>query len=437
MTRIEALRDRTVAVGVVGLGYVGVPLVAALQRHFSVYGFDSDERRVRALQSGIDRRRSVGPEDLVSMRESCSSDPTVLGQCGFIIIAVPTPVTATRVPDLEPLEGAARTVGRHLTPGTVVVLESTVYPGVTEEVVGPTLSRESDLEAGAGFFLGYSPERVNPGDNTHSLPRIPKVIAGASSAVTELMAAVYGTITSGVHRAASIKTAEAAKLLENTQRDLNIALMNEAAMIFDRLGVDTQEVIRTASTKWNFARFQPGLVGGPCIGTDSYYLTHAAQKIGHQAHLILAGRQVNDAMGRYVAERTGALIQSHPDQIEQARVLILGFTFKEDFADIRNTRVAEIIDGLEEQGMRCSVFDPEADADDVHEHYGVTLLDDVTRDAPYDAIVVAVRHRKFRSMFPAEKLLALMARERPILIDVKSMYDRRKLEEAGFTYSRL
>ena len=437
MINIAALRNRATSIGVVGLGYVGTPLVAALQRHFLVHGYDRDHSRVQALRRGIDRTRALEIEELRTIGDCVTSDPQVLEQCKFLIITVPTPITDTCTPDLTALTGAARIVGRHLSPGTVVVVESTVYPGVTQEVVGPIVAKESGLEADKDFYMGYSPERVNPGDRNHTLERIPKVIAGASYEVTELMAAVYGMITAEVHRAASIKVAEAAKVLENTQRDMNIALMNEVAAIFDLLGVDTQEVIRTASTKWNFARFQPGLVGGHCIGTDSYYLAHVAERMGHQPHLILTGRKVNDAMGRYVAQRAVAMINSHRDKHVDARVLILGFTFKEDVPDIRNTRVADIIDTLEEHGVKCSVFDPEANIDEVRESYGIDLLEDVARDAPYDAIIVAVKHRAFTSMFPVDELRALTVPLDAVLIDVKSMYDRHMTEKAGFTYWRL
>ena len=437
MTTFEALKSRTAEIAIVGLGYVGLPLLVALHRHFAVTGYDRDEQRVRALRHGVDRTRSVTEQELVTIRKSLASDPEVLARCRLIIIAVPTPITAACAPDLGPLRGAARTVGRNLASGGVVIVESTVYPGVTEGVVGPIIASQSGLRAGVDFFLGYSPERVNPGDRAHSLERIPKVVAGENRAVTELMAAVYGAIVADIHRSASIKTAEAAKVLENTQRDVNIALMNEAAMVFHRLGVDTQEVIRTAATKWNFARFQPGLVGGDCIGTDSYYLVHAAEQTGHRPQLVLAGRQVNDSMGRYVAERTVALLESLRTAPERARVLVLGFTFKEDVPDTRNTRAADIVDTLIGRGIECSVFDPEADADEVRTRYGFELIDAAERNAPYDAIVVAVKHSVFASLFPVEVLRALTVDGRAVVVDVKSLYHREEVEAAGLTYWRL
>ena len=438
MTSIEALRSKETHVGVVGLGYVGTPLAVALKRHFSVYGFDTDCRLIRTLRGGVDRTRSVGNSRIREMSGCFTSDATILKQCSFIIVTVPTPITFDHTPDLEPLKNAARTIGRNLRRGSVVVVESTVYPGVTEEVVGPIIADESRLEAGKEFHLGYSPERINPGDDTHGLEQLVKVVAGGNRQVTELMTAVYGAVTGDrVYRSTSIKTAETAKVIENTQRDLNIALMNELAMICDRLGLDTGEVLRTASTKWNFARFEPGLVGGHCIGIDPYYLTHVAEKVGHLPHVILAGRQVNDSMGRYVAERTVALIRSQKSDRKQPSVLVLGFTFKENIPDVRNTRVADIIHALIEYRMKCSVFDPEADPLDVRDNYGFGLLDDVTKDAPYDAVVVAVKHEVFRSMFPLEVLKSISVRDRAVLVDVKSLYDPGSAQASGFSYWRL
>ena len=319
-----------------------------------------------------------------------------------------------------------------------MVIESTVYPGVTEDVVGPIIEKESGHTSGKSFFLGYSPERINPGDETHTLEALTKVVAGQTPHVTRLMTDVYGAVTAGkIYPSASIKTAEAAKVIENTQRDLNIALMNELAMIFDRLGLDTHEVIRTAGTKWNFARFEPGLVGGHCIGVDPYYLTHIAEKVGHLPRVILAGRYVNDFMGRYVAERTAALIRLHRKETREARVLILGFTFKENISDVRNTRVIDIIHTLEEYGIDWTVFDPNADASDVREIYGFNLLTSIDEVASYHAIVVAVKHDAFRSMFPVDVLRNLCVPNHPVLIDVKSIYSEGDARSSGFVYWRL
>ena len=426
---IEALRGRSDAIGVIGLGYVGVSLVVALVRHFRVYGYDIDCRRVRELQAGFDRTGSVTAGELEAARGSFSSSESVIGHCRFVIVAVPTPIMPTRAPDLGPLKRAAQVTGRHLAEGALVVVESTVYPGVTEDVVRPILARESKLHPGKEFHVGYSPERINPGDSEHSLGRISKVIAGESAAVTELMAWVYGTISNGVHCASSIKIAEAAKVLENTQRDLNIALINEAAMLFDHLGVDTREVIRTASTKWNFATFEPGLVGGDCIATDPYYLIHVAKELGRSAAVISAGREVNDGIGKYVAERTVALIGSKSAARGRVRILVLGVSFKEDIPRVQNSRVADIIDTLTENAVTCSVFDPVADPDEVRECYGYELLDDVARDAPYHAVIVAVKHRFFTTRFPISEVRKLMVQRGAVLVDVKSMYEREEIPE--------
>ncbi len=321
-----------------------------------------------------------------------------------------------------------------------MVVESTVYPGVTEDVAAPIIAHESGHEIGVGFHVGYSPERINPGDDAHTLDQLVKVVAGADSRVTALMEAVYGDVTRAtVFKATSIKTAEMAKVIENTQRDLNIALMNELAMICDRLSLDTADVLEAAATKWNFARFEPGLVGGHCIGVDPYYLTHVAEKAGHNPHVILAGRQVNDSMGRYVARRTIELLRQSGSGRSTAvqTVLILGFTFKENIADVRNTRVADVLHHLQEQGLKCSVFDPEADPRHIREDYGFNVLSDVQHGAPYDAVVVAVRHDVFRSAFPLETIKSLSVCDRPVLIDVKGIYDRNAARDSGFLYWRL
>ena len=438
MTSINALRCREAHIGVVGLGYVGTPLAVALHRHFSVFGFDTNRLRIAALQEGVDRTRSVENSQIPEMHRCFTSDAVVLRQCSIIIITVPTPITIDHTPDLGPLKTAARTIGANIKSGSVVIVESTVYPGVTEEVVAPVIADESGLDIGTGFHVGYSPERINPGDHVHTLEQLVKVVAGGSDEVTELMTAVYGTVTGGrVHQAVNIKTAEAAKVIENTQRDLNIALMNELAIICDRLGIDTGEVIRTASTKWNFVRFEPGLVGGHCIGVDPYYLTHVAEKVGHMPHVILAGRQVNDSMGRFIADRTLALVGSYNSSLKKPRILLLGLTFKGNTSDIRNTRVADIIQSLGEFGLECSVFDPEVDARDVRGSYGFRLLDDVRENAPYDAVIVAVRHTVFRSMFSLERSHSKSVCERPVLVDVKSLYDPVAARATGFTCWRL
>ena len=438
MTTIKALSRREAHVAVVGLGYVGTPLMAALHRYFSVYGFDIDQRRIAALKNGVDVTGSADGCRIRAMRECFTSDAAILRKCSLIFVAVPTPITSDHLPDLRALTAAARTIGRNILRGTVVIVESTVYPGVTEDVIGAIVAEESGLPPRAGFHLGYSPERINPGDENHSLERMVKVIAGECSAVTDLLTAVYGKVTGGkVHQSADIRTAEAAKVIENTQRDLNIALMNELAMICDRLGLDTGEVIRTASTKWNFNRYEPGLVGGHCIGIDPYYLTFAAEQAGHHAQVILAGRQVNASMGRYVAERAISLLGNVGLQEGHARALILGLTFKENIPDIRNSQVIDIIDLLHDHNIGCSVFDPEADPQEVRDRHGIRLIEDPTVNAPYHVVIAAVRHDTIRSRFSLHELRMVSAPKHPVLIDVKSMYERAAAEHCGFVYWRL
>ena len=432
----ENFTSRTCSIGVVGLGYVGVSLVVALTRHFSVYGYDVDQSRVRELQEGHDRTQSVSEAELLGAIRYIGSDESVLSQCKFVILAVPTPIDLTQKPDLNPLESAAQLVGNYLTEGTIVVVESTVFPGVTEDVVRPILAENSNLIPGTQFFVGYSPERINPGDREHGLGRIPKVIAGEEPAVTELMASIYGAISNGVFRARSIKTAEAAKVLENTQRDVNIALINEVSMILESLDVDTHDVIRTASTKWNFAVFEPGLVGGDCIATDPHYLIYAAEKMGMNPAVISSARKVNDGVALYVAERTMSLMDSVDNATGPFRVLILGITFKEDVPRSKNSKVPDLIEAFKERGVMCSIFDPVADRDEVRECHGYELLDDVEIDAPYHAVVITVKHQVFNRRFPIKKLCRLMVSSGGVLVDVKSMYRRADLSE-GLLYWRL
>ena len=439
MITLQALRDRSSSIGVVGLGYAGTPLVMALQDHFSLYGYDCDERRIRELRSGTDHTGSASARQLEASSACFSSDPAVLRQCGLIIVTVPTPLAVDhRTPDLGPLESASRAIGRNLSLGALVVVESTVYPGVTEEVVGSVIARESGLEPGTGFHLGYSPERINPGDKLHTLDQITKVVAGDDKPVTELMSAVYGTVNGGrVYQAASIRTAEAAKVFENVQRDVNIALMNELAMICHRLGVDTRDVIRTARTKWNFVRFEPGLVGGHCIGVDSYYLTHAAETAGYSPRMIPTGRSINDSVSGYVAECALALIRSARDRPTPISILVLGFAFKENVPDLRNSRVADLVAALQDRQIVCSVFDPIVNPDDARRQHGVDLVPRVDFRAPYDAIVLAVKHDLFVSTYPLSRIRDLAVPSGAVLVDIKSVYDRQAAEAVGFVYWRL
>jgi UDP-N-acetyl-D-galactosamine dehydrogenase len=417
---------------VIGLGYVGLPLaVGCARRYGEVVGFDVDAGRVDELRCGVDRTGEVAADDLAGLNLRVTSDPAELRQCSFFIIAVPTPIDADRRPDLRPLQAACATVGGALRPGAVVVVESTVYPGVVEDLCGPWLAEASGLQVGTDFTLGYSPERINPGDRLHRLETIRKVIAAGDPATLDRLEAVYGAVVpAGVFRAASIKVAEAAKVIENTQRDLNIALMNELALIFDRLGLRTKDVLDAAETKWNFLRFTPGLVGGHCIGVDPYYLTAKAEAVGYHPEVILAGRRINDAMGRYLAQKLVKLLVQNDVPVRRARVGILGLTFKEDVPDLRNSRVPDIVQELGEFGIEALVHDPLISAEEAERASGITLTE-LGAFQRLDAIVLAVAHRPYLEIVPAR--LAEMLGRHGIMVDVKSVLDPSAMP-AGVTY---
>jgi len=418
MVSFESLSNKDDRIAVVGLGYVGLPLAVHLARHFSVTGYDLDARRVAELRDGRDRTLEVTGEELAEVAIDFSSDAEAIGACRLVIVAVPTPIDDYRIPDLTPLTSASTIVGGQIRKGACVVFESTVYPGATEEVCAPILARESGLEPGRDFTLGYSPERINPGDREHTLDTIVKIVSGSDAATADLLEAVYGrVVTAGIHRAPSIRVAEAAKVIENTQRDLNIALMNELAMIFDHMGIDTSDVLAAAGTKWNFLPFRPGLVGGHCIGVDPYYLTFKAESLGYHPDMILAGRRINDGMGKYIAEQTVKLLIRSGRQVNGATVAVLGLTFKENVPDLRNTRVVDIIRELEDYQIRVAVHDPMADPDEAHRYYGIRLVEmDVIRDV--DAVVMAVAHRPYMEMGMAG--MAALCGEVPLVIDVKA-----------------
>lgn len=380
---------------VVGMGYVGLPLAVELARYFPVIGYDIRGSRVEELRRFIDKTGEVSSEELRGTSLVYTEDEGDIGGCNFVIIAVPTPIDAHKRPDLGALYRSSEVVGRHLRRGAVVVYESTVYPGVTEDECVPVLERESGMRCGVDFFVGYSPERVNPGDKMHTVSTITKVVSGDREETLDRVAYVYGRIVhAGVYRASSIRVAEAAKVIENTQRDINIALMNELRIIFDKMGISTREVLEAAGTKWNFLKFEPGLVGGHCIGVDPYYLAYKAEEMGHHPQIIMAGRRINDGMGRYFArEMVKRMIRSRV-VILGSHVLILGITFKEDVPDIRNSKVIDIIRELEEYGVSVHVYDPVADIHEVDEEYGVTLIDDID-GVEYDGIMLAVKHKEF------------------------------------------
>jgi UDP-N-acetyl-D-glucosamine/UDP-N-acetyl-D-galactosamine dehydrogenase len=423
-------------VAVIGLGYVGLPLVVEFGKRGRTIGFDIALNKVAACQAGTDPSRELPDEALAAATHAVyTSNGAMLAEADIIIVAVPTPVDNAHIPDFRPLIGASTSAGRHLKKGATVVYESTVYPGATEEVCIPVLERESGLTWKQDFFVGYSPERINPGDKEHTLTKILKIVSGDTSETLDKVAKLYELIVEpGVHRASSIKAAEAAKVIENTQRDLNIALMNELAIIFDKLGIDTSEVLEAAGTKWNFLKFKPGLVGGHCIGVDPYYLTHKADMIGYHPQVILAGRRINDGMGKFIAEQTVKQMIASGSPIKGAKVNVLGLTFKENCGDLRNSKVIDIIHELQSYGVEVFVTDPQADATEAIQEYGVRLISfDALPQA--DAIVAAVSHREYASLTPED--FGRKLAQGGVLIDVKAQFDREAIKQAGFRIWRL
>jgi len=410
-------------ISVIGLGYVGLPVAVAFGQRGHCVGFDINPERIAELKRGEDSTLEVPPAELVAAEISFTADPQDLRQADFHIVAVPTPIDHAKRPDLTPVLRASETVGKVLKAGDIVVYESTVYPGATEEDCVPVLEEHSGLRCGVDFFVGYSPERINPGDREHTFTKITKVVSGQTPAVLEVVAAVYESVVlAGVHRAASIKVAEAAKVIENTQRDLNIALMNELALIFRRLGIDTRDVLAAAGTKWNFLKFEPGLVGGHCIGVDPYYLTHRAQIAGYIPEVILAGRSINDNMGRFVAQQTIKLMIQSGLAVNGAVVTVLGFTFKEDVPDLRNTRVIDIVQELVEYGVRVQIHDPCAHDEEAREEYGVHLTA-ADALAPAQAVVLAVPHREYLAA-GWHGITRHLADGHGVVMDVKGKLDR-------------
>jgi UDP-N-acetyl-D-glucosamine/UDP-N-acetyl-D-galactosamine dehydrogenase len=422
-------------IAVVGLGYVGLPLAAAFGRKAEVIGLDISEKKIRELRDGVDATGELSAADLATTRIDYTTDPQRLRDGSFIIVTVPTPVDRNHQPDLRPVISATRSIGRNLTRGSIIVYESTVYPGVTEEICVPILEEESGLKCGVDFKVGYSPERINPGDKVHTVDKIVKVVAGQDAESLETIAGVYSMIVSaGVFRASSIKVAEAAKVIENTQRDLNIALMNELALIFNRMNIPTMDVLEAAGTKWNFLKFTPGLVGGHCIGVDPYYLTFKAQEIGYHPLVITAGRRINDGMGKYVAEMTVKKLILADKTVKGSRVLVLGLTFKENVPDIRNSKVVDILRELQEYGVETLVHDPVASGEDAMAEYGVPLMG-LTEAGKVDAVILAVAHSEFLALESATlKAWCSNGNGQGVIIDVKSLLSRRSLEAAGLIY---
>jgi UDP-N-acetyl-D-galactosamine dehydrogenase len=414
-------------IGIIGLGYVGLPLAVEFGKTIDTIGFDINQRRIDELKSGKDHTLEVSPEELRDAKKiSYTTDLQALKACNFYVVTVPTPVDEFKRPDLRPVESASRTVGQVLKKGDVVVFESTVYPGCTEEVCVPIMEKLSGLKFNLDFFCGYSPERINPGDKEHRVTTILKVTSGSTPEAADYVDRVYRKIiTAGTHKASSIKVAEAAKVIENTQRDVNIALINELALIFHRLGIDTLEVLEAAGTKWNFLPFRPGLVGGHCIGVDPYYLTHKAQEIGYHPEVILAGRRINDNMGAYVAESVVKLMLKRRVHVAQSNVLMLGLTFKENCPDLRNTRVIDMIKEFQGFGANVDVYDPWIDPEEAKHEYGIAPISKLD-NGKYDAVILAVAHKQFRDM-GVDKIRAL-ARKDGVLYDVKSLLPKDKVD---------
>jgi UDP-N-acetyl-D-galactosamine dehydrogenase len=423
-------------VAVIGLGYVGLPLVVEFGKHFRTIGFDIAVNKVESCKRGVDPSRELSDEEMrASPHAVYTADASMLAEADMIVVAVPTPVDEAHIPDFRPLIGSSTSVGRNMKKGAVVVFESTVYPGATEEVCIPVLERESGMKWKQDFFVGYSPERINPGDKEHTLTKILKIVSGDSPETLDKVARLYQTIIQpGVHRASSIKAAEAAKVIENTQRDLNIALMNELSIIFDKLGIDTTEVLEAAGTKWNFLKFKPGLVGGHCIGVDPYYLTHKAEMLGYNPQVILAGRRINDGMGKFIAEQTIKNMIAAGSYIKGAKVNVLGLTFKENCGDLRNSKVIDIINELKSYGVEVYVTDPQAKSDEAVHEYGVPLLpwEELPRA---DAIVAAVAHKEFASLSMEDFGKKLV--KGGAFIDVKAAFDAKTIEAAGYRLWRL
>ena len=426
-------------IALVGLGYVGMPIAVAFSKKVKVVGFDLNEKKIALYKSGIDPTNEVGNDAIKNCAVDFTADENKLKEAKFFIVAVPTPVNDDHTPDLSPVEGASEIVGRNLTKGSVVVYESTVYPGVTEDICVPILERESGMKCGVDFKIGYSPERINPGDKVHRLETITKIVSGMDEETLDCVAKVYELVVdAGVHRASCIKVAEAAKVIENSQRDINIAFMNELSIIFNKMGIDTKSVLEAAGTKWNFLKFYPGLVGGHCIGVDPYYLTYKAEELGYHSQIILSGRRINDDMGKYVAESTVKNLIKADVSIKNAKVAILGFTFKENCPDTRNTKIIDIYNELKEYGITACIADPAADADEAKRLYGIEFVDmDTIRDC--DAVILAVAHEQFKSLTMADfdKMFKSADNSEKVLVDIKGLLDRNEYEKAGYNYWRL
>ena len=439
MNLYEQIKNREEKISLVGLGYVGMPIAVAFAKKADVIGFDISNEKVELYKKGIDPTKEVGDDVIRETTVEFTADESKLKEAKFHIVAVPTPVNADHTPDLRPVESASRTVGRNLTKGSIVVFESTVYPGVTDDICIPILEKESGMKCGEDFKVGYSPERINPGDKVHRLETIVKVVAGMDEESLDVIAKIYELVVdAGVHRAESIKVAEAAKVIENSQRDINIAFMNELSIIFNKMGIDTKAVLKAAGTKWNFLNFSPGLVGGHCIGVDPYYLTYKAEQLGYHSQIILSGRRINDDMGKYVVENLIKNLIKADVPVKDAKVAILGFTFKENCPDTRNTRVIDIVNELKEYGLTPMIADPEADAEEAKHEYGI-VFDSVEDIKGMDAVVIAVGHDQFLKFTQEDfnKMFKEGSNESKVLLDIKGILDRKEYEVEGYKYWRL
>ncbi|EPE2492689.1 nucleotide sugar dehydrogenase [Enterococcus faecium] len=435
MNLYNDILEKKEKISLVGLGYVGMPIAVAFAKKVGVIGFDLNEEKIGQYKSGVDPTKEVGDKAIQETTVEFTSNPEDLKKAKFHIVAVPTPVNDDHTPDLTPVESASRTVGQNLVKGSIVVFESTVYPGVTEDICIPILEEESGLKCGEDFKVGYSPERINPGDKIHRLETIVKIVSGMDEESLDTIAKVYELVVeAGVHRASSIKVAEAAKVIENSQRDINIAFMNELSIIFHKMGIDTKEVLEAAGTKWNFLKFYPGLVGGHCIGVDPYYLTHKAEQLGYHSQVILAGRRINDDMGKEVANSAIKLLIQNKKSVSNAKVGIFGFTFKENCPDTRNTKVIDIVNELNEYGLEPVVFDPEADADEAHRIYGVEFANESDMNE-LDIAIIAVNHSQFAkkdNQYWLDKV-----NNPKIIMDLKGMLDKNEMEANDASYWRL
>ena len=436
MTLYEQLINRRAKLSVIGLGYVGMPIAVAFAKKINVIGFDLNAQKIELYKNGIDPTHEVGNDAIKNTAIELTSDESRLKEAHFHIVAVPTPVNDDHAPDLSPIKSASIILGRNLARGSVVVFESTVYPGITENVCVPIIEQESGLKCGVDFKIGYSPERINPGDKVHRLETITKIVSGMDEETLECVANVYELVVkAGVYRAESIKVAEAAKVIENSQRDINIAFMNELSIIFNRMGIDTKSVLEAAGTKWNFLKFYPGLVGGHCIGVDPYYLTYKAETMGYHSQIILAGRRINDDMGKYVAENCVKSLIVADKAVKGARVAILGFTFKENCPDTRNTKVIDIVHELQEYGINPLISDPEADLDEAKRLYNIDFTD-ISEINNMDAVILAVAHSKFNTLTMNE-INKFFGAGKKVLLDIKGLLNRKEFEAAGYLYWRL